>query len=114
MYLDFDKEIGDLEELLMELDEWDIVPDSDFSIGVGRQKGFSFEIRTREACHNYPHFHVKLGEKSGSYKIDPVTKLAGNFSNKEDKMIIAWGMENQKKLIGVWNKIHTDKQIQEI
>ena len=102
----------ELENLLLKKDVWDPIPESDFSINVGRKDKFLFEIRPKEKCHNDAHFHVKAAEKSGSYRLHPISKIVSDFTNKEDKIIIEWANKHKQKLIETWNILHDDKRIE--
>ena len=110
MYEELEKEIQELENLLNK-EEWDEMPNSDFSISVGKDGKFKFEIRTKEKCHYKGHFHVKASEKSGSYMIDPVSKRDGNFIGKDNDIIIDWANKHKDKLIQIWNQYHSEKKI---
>jgi len=48
IYENLNEEIRELEDLLTERTEWDQIPQSDFSINVGREDKFLFEIRPKE------------------------------------------------------------------
>lgn len=109
MYENLQEEIKDL---LTKITEWDQVPQSDFPLNVGRKDKFLFEIRSKEQCHYEAHFHVKSAEKSGSYRIQPVSKIISNFTNKEDKIIIGWANKHKQKLIETWNTLHETKKVE--
>ena len=112
IYENLNEEIRELEDLLTERTEWDQIPQSDFSINVGREDKFLFEIRPKEQCHYEAHFHVKSAEKSGSYRIQPASKIISDFTNKEDKIIISWADKHKQKLIETWNILHENKRIE--
>lgn len=106
------KELNELKKLLVTQNEWDEIPKSDFSANIDVKDKFKFEIKSREKGHNYPHFHVKAGDKNGSYRIDPIEKIVSNFTRKDDDLIIEWGKKHKKKLIETWNKFHCDNKIE--
>lgn len=108
---DFENAIQELKLQLLPSDIWDNIPSGDFHLNVGHDEKFDFEIRPREQCHYKGHFHVKAGEFSGSYLIVPVQKRDGNFSSKDNKIIINWGIEHQDMLISKWNSLHPDKEL---
>lgn len=108
---DFEKAIRELQLLLLPNNIWDDIPQGDFPLNIGHEGKFEFSIRSREKCHFQGHFHVKAGSCSGSYLIIPVEKRDGNFNSKDNKIIINWGIKNQKLLIKTWNQIHPDKEL---
>lgn len=111
MTKELEDSIKELKAQLLPYDIWDDIPQGDFPLSVGHEGKFEFSIRPREHNHFQGHFHVKAGSCSGSYLIKPVVKRDGNFSSRDNKIIIAWGEKNQEKLIKLWNKIHPDKEL---
>ncbi|WP_347711047.1 DUF4160 domain-containing protein [Thermalbibacter longus] len=54
--------------------------------------------------HNPPHFHARLndGDKSASYRIDTLQRLAGKLPDYLETVVIQWAREHQSLLWQCW------------
>lgn len=69
---------------------------------VGKEKGITFEVRSREKNHSLPHIHASYGEYSISIAIHDGKILSGNLPKKHEKMASAWVIANKDKLLNDW------------
>lgn len=52
--------------------------------------------------HNLPHIHVRYAEFSASINIETGEILAGNFPNKQLKLVQAWIEIHKDELLANW------------
>jgi len=55
----------------------------------------------RDAKHKRPHFHARYGDYKLSVAIDGEI-LAGEFPNKQQKMVLAWAAIHEDELNAAW------------
>lgn len=71
---------------------------------VERIDGLKIEIYSNE--HPPPHFHVKIGGKSASFRLDNGEVLNGDIDDKHKKKVLYWYEKGNGRvaLIRVWNE----------
>lgn len=72
---------------------------------VGITNGIVFSVRTNEQNHTLPHVHAQYGDYYISIGIDTGNVLAGNLPKKNQKIAIAWVLNNKDKLLNDWRDI---------
>jgi hypothetical protein len=55
--------------------------------------------------HHTPHFHAYYQGEVGVFGIAPVDLIAGNFPNKQRRLVEAWGELHQTELQEDWRRL---------
>lgn len=83
-----------------------------FDLGEKREKlqvlkdGIVIEIRNKEDGHNVPHIHAHYQGENISISLIDGKVLAGNIPKKNQKIAVAWVMENMEMLRSTWENKH--------
>ncbi len=83
-----------------------------FDHGEKREKlqvlkdGIVVEIRNKEDGHNVPHIHAHYQGEHISISLIDGEVLAGNIPKKNQKIAVAWVMENLEILRATWENKH--------
>lgn len=83
-----------------------------FELGEKREKievlkaGIIIEIRNKEAGHNVPHIHACYQGENVSISLIDGKVLAGNIPKKNQKIAVAWVLENKEMLRTTWENKH--------
>jgi hypothetical protein len=56
-------------------------------------------------AHHLPHFHVYYQEHTAVYSIDPVALIAGYLSQRQQRLVEAWGEIHQQELRDDWERL---------
>jgi hypothetical protein len=87
-------------------DECEVLPNGSVIIYgrrhlVARVCGLQIEIHSRE--HPPPHFHVAGGGINASFSIADGSLVAGELSEKQRRVVMAWYKEGRSQLVSTWN-----------
>ena len=61
----------------------------------------------RGGQHNRPHFHAYYQDSKAVIAIDDIEILAGNFPNKQRRLVLAWAEMYQDELLKDWHLLQT-------
>jgi len=69
---------------------------------VGKVKGITFEVRSREQNHSVPHIHASYGEYAVSIAIGDGIILSGNLPKKRERIASEWVIAHKDRLLSDW------------
>jgi hypothetical protein len=105
----FEEAIRDLQR---ELAEFDLLENVDTRFGEPIHLMImdlqSVRIRMEpDRKHHTPHVHIDYGKiyRSASYSVTKATRLAGNLSNKYDRIVIDWIKRHRECLTKLWDEM---------
>jgi Domain of unknown function (DUF4160) len=52
--------------------------------------------------HHTPHFHAYYQDHVGIYGIERIERLAGSFSRRQERLVLAWAELHQEDLLSNW------------
>jgi len=106
--------IDKLRELQDKFAEIDLLTDKDndrlFEILL--KKLLPLEFRMEPDHHGAPHIHINYGKQKhiASYRINDGVRVAGNLSNKYDKIVNDWIALNRTTLQEIWTAMQDGDQ----
>lgn len=73
-------------------------------------------IMYQEKGHVMPHIHIDYGNRrhAASYSIQSFEILAGNLDRKYDSKVKTWVVENQSKLLSLWENTQSGLSVETI
>lgn len=76
------------------------------------KKILPLEFRMEPDHHGAPHIHINYGKEKhiASYRINDGMRVAGNLSNKYDKVVKDWIALNQATLQEIWTAMKNGNQ----
>lgn len=83
-----------------------------FDLGEKREKlqvlkeGIVIEIRNKEDGHNVPHIHAHYQGENIAISLVDGKVLVGNIPKKNQKIAVAWVIENLEMLRTTWENKH--------
>lgn len=83
-----------------------------FDLGEKREKlqvlkdGIIIEIRNKENGHNIPHIHAHYQGENISISLVDGSVLTGNIPKKNQKIAVAWVVDNLEMLRTTWENKH--------
>ncbi len=72
------------------------------------------QFRMEPDHHGAPHIHINYGKRKhvASYRVNDGVRVAGDLSNKYDKIVKAWISKNQILLLQIWRELKDGNQAQ--
>ena len=70
------------------------------------KEGIVIDIRPKEQGHNIPHIHARYQGEEISVSLLDGSIMAGNLSNKNAKIVVAYVLQNKEKLLNEWTDLH--------
>lgn len=62
------------------------------------------------AQHHLPHFHAYYQEQVAVFGIEPVGLIAGEFPQRQRRLVEAWSELHQQELLKDWNALQEGRK----
>jgi hypothetical protein len=71
--------------------------------------GIKITLRTREKCHNLPHFHAVYGSEKVSIAIETLQVLSGKMNPRALGLVIEWAFQHRPELQVAWDDLKSGR-----